>query len=199
VTSAFVNQNGASAAVSCSTPLPGTARTITVTGKIPAYGFLMVAIHLDYGLKICTGYNQNTTTPYPDAVACGTSTVMIPGQSSYDFTVGSDTYTLKAFNVFKKNPGVGGAGNHAVIADGVVVLEGVPGVPVVLSTASKIAASNTLATSTTDSDGWYMLPYKYTGKAITLYVTMYPGLKNQIQKSITIKANGYVQLDFTLP
>ena len=71
--------------------------------------------------------------------------------------------------------------------------------PVVLTTASTITSASTLAKGTTDSDGWYMLPYKWTGKSATLYVTMYPGLKNQIQKSITIKANGYVQLDFTLP
>jgi hypothetical protein len=201
VSTAFINQNTATT-VSCGPLSSGTAKTITVTGKIPASGVLMVAIHLDYGLKGCTGYNQNTTTPYPDAVNCGGSSVQIPGQSSYSFSVSgsqTDTYPLSSFNVFKKNPGVGGAGNHAVVADGVVVLEGVPGVPVVLSTASKIAASNTLATGSTDSDGWYILPYKYTGKATTLYVTMYPGKANQIQKSITIKANGYVQLDFTLP
>ena len=162
----------------------------------------MVAIHLDYGLKICTGYNQDTATPYPNAIPCGGGATLIGGQASYSFGVtGSQTatYTLNSFNVFKKNPGVGGGGNHAVIADGVVVLEGVTGVPVVLTTASTITSASTLATGTTDSDGWYMLPYKWTGKSATLYVTMYPGLKNQIQKSITIKANGYVQVDFTLP
>ena len=63
----------------------------------------------------------------------------------------------------------------------------------------KDAKGGVLTKGTTDEDGWYMLPYKWTGKATTLYVTLTAnGYKSQT-KQITLKANGYGQVDFTEP
>jgi hypothetical protein len=191
VTAGFTVTYGPSSVVCGSSS--GSGQTITVNGIMPSTGFLFVAVHLDYGLKGCPAYNQDSSG---SAVACGTSTVLIPAVQSYNFGVaGTDTCTsvLQSFNVFKKNPGVGGGANRNTVADGVTVKEPVPNCAAVL----KDAKGAILASGTTDGDGWYMLSYKYTGKATTLYVTLTPpGGKAQTQ-TITLKANGYVQVDFT--
>jgi hypothetical protein len=176
-------------------PVPGAAQTITVTGIIPPSGFVFVAIHVDYGLKGCTGYNQDGSA---NAVTCGTSTIVVPNNQNYAFTASGsqgDSPSVQSFNVFKKNPGVGGGANKNSLADGVTVKTPVRNCAAVL----KDAKGAVLASGVTDEDGWYMLPYKYTGKATTLYVTLTPPGKPAQTQTITLKANGYVQVDFTVP
>ena len=71
----------------------------------------------------------------------------------------------------------------------------ISGVPAVL----KDSTGKVLATSTTDQDGWYMCTYKWTGKAVTLYVTTTPSGYKALTKSVTLKSNGYAEVDFTCP
>jgi len=54
----------------------------------------------------------------------------------------------------------------------------------------------------TDADGWYMWQYKYTGKAATFTVKMTPPLpyaQTTQSQSVTLKSNGYVVVNFTVP
>jgi len=180
--------------------LPGSSKTITVTGLIPASGVAFVAVHIDYGLKVCTGYNQNTSG---DAIGCALpNPILIPNNSFYIFSVsGSQACSapVQSFNVFKKNPGVGGFSNKQSVVDGATVLTPVGNCAAVLSTASPASSSNTLVKTTTDQDGYYMCTYKYTGKATTLYITITPPGGKAQTKSITIKSNGFVQVDFICP
>ena len=62
----------------------------------------------------------------------------------------------------------------------------------------KDAKGNALITNLTDSDGWYLLSYKWTGKAATFYVTITPptGYGAPVTKAITLKSNGYVEVDY---
>jgi hypothetical protein len=178
-------------------PTPTTC-TIPVTVPVPPSGFVFMAIHLDYGLKGTPGYNKDA---YNNAVICGTNTVRIPDLRTYTFSVGgavSDTATTTSCNSFKKNPGVGGAANrNLTLSTGLIQLP-VANAAAKLTTDAKGTA--VISTGTTDDDGWYMLPYKWTGKAATLYVWLTPpgSTKTQMQ-SITLKANGYVQVDFIIP
>jgi hypothetical protein len=168
----------------------GSTYSFPVTVTVPATGFIFLTVHLDYGLKGTLGYNKNANTP-PDAVQCGTSTVLIPGSKSYSFSVAgtaSGGAAITSMNVFKKNPGVGG-------------LVSIPATETGISGAAMTLLDSTkkvLATATSDTDGWYMLPYKYTGKATTLYVTCKPptGVGASKTNSVAIKSNAYVESNF---
>ena len=111
--------------------------------------------------------------------------------------VSVDGTTTTSCNEFKKNPGVGGSANRNItLSTGVIQLP-VANAAAKLTTDAK--GTVVIATGATDDDGWYMLPYKWTGKSATVYVTLTPpGYKAQT-KQITIKANGFVQVDFTVP
>jgi len=55
---------------------------------------------------------------------------------------------------------------------------------------------------TTDEDGVYLLVYKHTGKAATFTVKMTPPLpyaQTTQSQSVTLKSNGYVVVNFTVP
>ncbi len=169
----------------------GSYTTLTLQIPVPASGFVFLAIHLDYGLKATTGFTKSATGN--NAVACtNTASVLIPDGQTYSFSVGgpvSGAGTVTSCNVFKKNPGVAG------LAKSATTTYEVPNA----NAALKDAKGTVLISGLTDQDGWYMLPYKWTGKATTLYVTLTPpGGKAQTQK-ITLKANGYVEADFTTP
>jgi len=53
-----------------------------------------------------------------------------------------------------------------------------------------------LGTVYSDVDGWYMWTYKYTGKPAT-FVVKAPAYG--LSKSVTLKSNGFLVVDFTLP
>jgi hypothetical protein len=181
----------------------GTNTTVTVSGNIPATGLIYATIHLDYGLKGTTGYskseNNPSCAPNPagddiDAVASGTGSNpglhnICDGQDyTFSFTDGDNgSATVSQRNVFKKDPGVGGL---VVDSDG----DPVSGVQVKISVNGKSLVTRGLYT---DEDGWYMWPYKYTGKPATVTVTL-PAYNNLAQ-SATLKSNGYVVVNFTVP
>jgi len=125
-----------------------TTKTITVTvpGNVNDTGFVWLAIHLDYGLKGLS-FGQNTTTLA--ATQCGGTTVLIPNNQPYAFSVSNGSTgssSITSCNTFKKLPGIGG-----LVCNGLTTRM-IAGVPAVL----KDSLGNVLATSTTDQDGWYM-------------------------------------------
>ncbi|PYJ02766.1 MAG: hypothetical protein DME25_15285 [Verrucomicrobia bacterium] len=170
----------------------GSTTTLTVTVRVPASGFVFLAVHLDYGLKGTSGFSQNTAA---DATACGnTARVLIPNNGLYTFSVGggaTDSASVASYNTFKKNPGIGG------LVQSLRTTAPVPGANVAL----KDAKGALLLTGVTDQDGWYVLNYKATGKTGTLYVTLTPpaGFGAAQTKSVTLKSNGYAEVDFITP
>jgi hypothetical protein len=178
-----------------SSPAVGTTTTtLTETVLLPANGFIYLNIHLDYGLKKAGGYTSDGSG---NAIACSTShPAPVPNNTYYQFSyavAGNTVYTLprvQSGNDFKKNPGAGGLATHSTS------LNPAPGGTAVLKDSNK----NVLGSAVTDSDGWYMISYKYTGKATTFYVTLTPAGGGTAQtNTITLKANGYMQSDFIVP
>jgi hypothetical protein len=169
---------------------------VTVTFPKPI-DFAYANIHLDYGLKGTTGYGKGGSARAcnsgpNDAVDSTTpTTVRVPDCNTYPFMEttdpGSDTTSASSENVFKKDPGVAGlvqkTGTYAPVANVQVTISG----------------DGQTQTVTTDSDGWYMWSYKYTGKATPFTVTLpaYPSIPAQ---TVTVKSNGFVTANpFLLP
>ncbi len=95
-------------------------------------------------------------------------------------TLGFDS--VQNDNEFKKNPGVGGL---VQLTTGYV---GAPNVTATLKNASGVQVQ----TGITDADGWYMIPYKHTGKAATYRVFLPDGRCQQV----ALKANGFAEASF---
>jgi hypothetical protein len=150
-----------------------SSRTITV--NVPA-GFSYITIHLDYGYKGLDGCTKDSTTL---TATCGTTSITSPKQYAFDGV----SPAVQSENVFKKDPGIGG-----------LVTQASTGNPVVGTTVKIYDGSNKLlGTVTTDSDGWYMWAYKYTGKAATFVVKL-PAY-NQSQ-TVTLKSNSFLVVNF---
>jgi len=157
---------------------------------VPATGFVFLAIHLDYGLKSSTGYDQSGFGNA--AVSGGPGTILIPNNQPYTFSVSgaaAGSATVSSYNAFKRNPGVAG------LAQSQTTTLSVAGAKVQL----KDAKGAVLVTGVTEQDGWYVLNYKASGKPATYYVTLTPpaGCGTAQTQSITLKANGCVEADFT--
>jgi hypothetical protein len=168
----------------------GSSTTVSVTLTVPPSGFVYLNMHLDYGLKGTTGYTKDVNN---NAIPCtATSPILVPVLANYTFTQVSpiaSSSTVSSCNTFKKNPGVGGLVNSTSTG------YEVKGANAVL----KDAKGATLVSAQTDEDGWYILSYKYTGKATTFYVTVTPPGGKPLTQTVTLKANGYVEADFTAP
>ncbi len=167
-------------------PIVGvTTNTIYVTlPEIPAGGFVYTNIHLDYGLKGTLGYGKDG---YNNAIQFGTSpaVILIKDGQTYGFEDNLGlSHTVQSMNVFKKNPEIGGGAKNN--------LENPKGnAKVMIYQGTKL-----MSTVYTDIDGWYMWPYKYTGKPTTFTIKL---SEFGLSKSITLKSNGYVQVDFVTP
>jgi len=159
---------------------PSGSTTVTINNAdIPA-GTEYVNIHLDYGLKGCTGYTKDSSnnakyslSPYQ---------MLIPDLHNYVFSDGSATSAIQNSNVFKRDPGFAGL---VSLADGTPVAD--------VTVEIYKSNGNLLATVSTDQDGWYMYQYKHTGKATT-YTIKLPDY-GQI-KTISLKSNQLVSVDF---
>ena len=90
-------------------------QTKPITVNVPPGGFVYVRVHLAYGLKgvagSCTGGSQS-----PPTATCTvpTNPLTISGYKTYPFSFGATappfnvSGLIESFNVFKKNPGIGG-------------------------------------------------------------------------------------------
>ncbi len=172
----------------------GTVTTAEVTCPVPDSGFLYVNIHLDYGLKGTTGYSNSNSNVVN---AANTTQVIIPNMATYTFGFGdgellTDSDDVQSENVFKRDPGIGGL---VLDSDGYPV----PNAKVqIFQGISRSAA----AAVVTDQDGWYMWQYKWTGKAASFTVKMTPPLpyaQTTQSQSVTLKANGFLVVPFTVP
>jgi hypothetical protein len=158
-------------------PVFGTAKK-EITVDVPALsgGFAYINIHLDYGLKGTPGYMRNTNDAPP----------ILYGQSYEFMDDAGGMATTQSENDFKKNPGVAG-----------LVLKNGSADPVPNVTAKIYDSTNKLlGTVSTDNDGFYMWAYKYTGKAATFVVKL-PSYN--LSQSLTLKSNGFVVANFTVP
>jgi hypothetical protein len=160
---------------------------ITIDIAMPE-GADFITIHLDYGLKGTAPYTAGGSDfmdakgdkgPLTDDVVNLTDHVF-----SVDFNSTSDTALVQNENVFKKIVGVGG-----MVTDGT---GGVPGKTVQLINAAGVVVGE----AETDSDGWYLINYKHTGKAASYTVKLTDPEQTQ---SVTLKANGLATVDFTIP
>jgi hypothetical protein len=178
------------------TPPLGATYLVTVSVTVPASGFVYVNIHLDNGLKGTGNYTPNAN--YDALNAANTLQILVPNNGQYNFSVtGSQTGSdrICSFNTFKRNPGVGGMTQKTKTVDGAIDKISVQGCVAVL----KDAKGAVMASGTSDEDGWYLLNYKHTGKATTFYVTVTPPGKPAQTQTVTLKANAYLQTDFTVP
>jgi hypothetical protein len=178
----------------------GDTQAVYVSGTVPSTGLAYITVHLDYGIKKDTGWQQNVTTLQgPDNDLNGTldglgdGPVYIKGGTpactngqdyTFDFSAGGPTLgsTIFSTNTFKKNPGVNG------------MITKITGDPKTNVRVEFYGANNKLIGSTnSDADGFYMFAYKHTGKAAT-YTIKVPSLG--LQKSVTLKANGFALANF---
>lgn len=89
-------------------------------------------------------------------------------------------------NVFKRDPGIGG-----------VVLKSATTEPIPGVTAEIYDSSGKLVASlVTDINGWFMWQFKMTGKAAD-YTVKLPAYG--LSQTVTLKANGYAIVNFSLP
>jgi hypothetical protein len=147
-------------------------------------GWVLIRIHIDYGLKgLVTGCTKDDT----NAIDCdfdGNSGFDIGDAFLYDFSftdgASGDTKIISQ-NEFKRVNGVAGL----VLAAG--------GEPVGGATIQVWQGTKLWKTVYTDADGWYMALFKYTGKATTFTVQV---LQLGVQQSFTLKSNGFAVANF---
>jgi len=176
------------------TPPDGFGKITTVTIHVPALsgGFAYINIHLDYGLKWTTGYAKGGLSGNDAVKFTDQTKTLIKDKLTYAFSdTTNGTVTITSINAFKRDPGIGGL---VLNANGDPVVNAK--VAIYLGTAK-----TPTATVYTDEDGWYMWQYKWTGKAATFAVKMTPPLPYQQTtqtQNVTLKANGYLVVSFTV-
>jgi hypothetical protein len=157
---------------------------------VPASG-VYVSVHLDYGLKKSTGWQQvdsvlDTNTIVNDAV---NGAVTILDGEEYEFLFSDsttdpvDAHLVFSNNAFKKNPGVAGLTLQSDSANpkGNIYVQ-------LLNSSGSV-----VGTTTTDADGFYQIFYKHTGKAANYTVNL-PDLK--VKQVVQLKANGFAAVLF---
>jgi hypothetical protein len=172
--------------------VPKASTTIPVTLTVPPSGVVYLAIHLDYGLKGTSGYAKNVLDDAVDSV--NTAKVLVPNHGTYGFSVAgaqNGSTSIQNLNVFKKIPGVAGL----ALYNGTI--NPVPGATVTLANSKGVPVGSGL----TDEDGFYMIAYKYTGKAATFYVSIVtrPLEGYSDTQAIKLKSTAFVRQDFLVP
>jgi hypothetical protein len=171
----------------------GSTEWIRVQGTMPATGWIYVTVHLDYGLVGTSGWTRTITQTSPFEIDTATNAglgVLLAEPQSYNFSfvagAQSDTDVGQSVNQFKKEAGVSGT-----ILD--AMSNPAPGILVTLKNASRVVVGSDV----TDSDGCYTITYKHTGPARTYRVTATQGAWTKV-KTITLRANGYALVNFTV-
>lgn len=174
----------------------GATTSVHVTGTVPASGLVYVTIHLDYGFKKVTGWQlaSNLTSIQgpdtnldgtPDGFGSGPITIASPQSYGFSFGVNGTTHSFSPSSCNKIKKMVGIIGN---------TVAAVTGDPVGSARVQLFGPTGTLLeTTTSDLDGFYVLSYKFKGKAAT-YTVKLP--EHGKQKSVTLKANGYARINF---
>jgi hypothetical protein len=168
---------------------PNGTIDVEVTFTFPSSGFAYIAIHLDYGLKHVASKCAPDSKIDLDVTCLLSPSTIIDNHAPYTFSysnVASGSVTVENENVVKNDPGIAGLVTSLATGDPVA------GVTVEIYNSS----GKKLATRYTDADGWYQWTFKYTGKAATFVVKL-PAYT--LQQSVTLKSNGYVVVNFTVP
>jgi hypothetical protein len=178
---------------------------VTINFTKPSSGLAYINMHLDYGLKgqsvdmnpidgTADRYDAgaNLTIGGYDALQDNTTQngpVAIDNCTAYPFVQqngGTFSDTVYNWNVFKKIAGV--FGREHTSSDG----NGVANAPVSLYRSS---TKTIVASGKTDEDGYYLLPYKHTGKAENYTVTIGTGA-TAVSKVVQLKANGWAEASY---
>ena len=153
---------------------------------------IYIVVHVDYYWKNvlagCTKQPHGTNPVLEDANCTVPSAITLVSPTSYTFgALGNALWnkTVQSFNVFKKDPGIGG-----------LVLRAGSGDPVPNVVVDIYQGGKKVGTATSDEDGWYMWVYKYTGKATTFTIKL-PAYN--LSQDVTLKSNGYGIVNFTVP
>ena len=192
--------------VTCFTPSSErSAQHLTVTGAAggtlnvditglgsPSPRVIYIVVHLDYYWKNvlggCTKQPTGTNPILEHANCTAPSAITLNSLTNYTFgALGNALWnkTIQNFNVFKKDPGIGG-----------LVLKQGTGDPVPNVTVDIYQGNKKVGSVLTDEDGWYMWVYKYTGKATTFTVKL-PAYN--LSQDFTLKSNGYGIINFNVP
>ncbi len=190
VTGSFTINNGAGS-LPCGGKIGGVTGTITVSGYIPQTGSLCVTVHLDYGLKGTSCWNKKSSGA---VYHYSYGTINSPQPYTFSFKQAiygngisvEDYQTTESENEFKKFAGFMGAVTNNATGDPV------SGVQVKIYNSS----GTCVGTVYTDADGYYLLAYKHTAKTAT-YTIKLPAYSKQ--QSVTVKANGFALVNFTVP
>jgi hypothetical protein len=154
--------------------------TVHLPSLVSSGKFAYIAIHLDYGDKGAAGCIK-TGTNMLDA-QCATPAVTIGNLTTYTFMSPGGNAAIQNENVFKHDPGIGGLvtqNENPIAGTTVQIYDG---------------SNHLLGTVTTDSDGWYMWNYKYTGKAATFVVKL---PTYGLSQTVTLKSNSFLLVNFT--
>jgi prealbumin domain-containing protein len=189
---------------------PAATRKVEVEITIPASGFAYVNQHLDDGLKgpkvdldgngvlDILRYNPDKGLNATDPV---TGTIWIPQLFTHVFQLFSGWISdggaillgdpsIQNYNEFKKNPGVAG------------IITGVGDAPIAGQTVQLKLGGTVVGTAISDSDGYYQIVYKYTGKATDFTVQLvapFVAPAVSTSKPVTLKSNGFVVVNFQFP
>lgn len=159
---------------------PGTASTkltINVEGIIPQTGLVIASTQMNYGLKGSIGYTQGINN---NAMIGFSERITNYEAYVFSYAVGNEegNTTIYNENVFKRNRGFAG-----IVTDE-------DDNPVKGATVYLYGPSGSLIASTlTDSDGWYEFDYHHTGGAatytlrcngITKMIIVFSGLKSTV-------------------
>jgi hypothetical protein len=156
------------------------SETLTIDVPDDFEGFIYVRVHLAYGLN---GITTDCDRSDPNAINCDPVGTIWDGQLyEFSFTDGaSGSTTIESTNEFKRINGVAGL----VLGAGLDPLAG--------QTVKIWQGSKLWKTVTTDSDGWYMALFKYTGKATTFTAKV---VQLGWQQSFILKSNGFANASF---
>jgi hypothetical protein len=160
----------------------GTTTAVTVSGTMPSTGWMYVTIHLDYGLLKTYSWERSGETAVNKGLGLK---ILEPQNYIFSFTSGAvtDTETAQSVNEFKKVAGFLGL----VTGD---CPDGYEGVEIDIY---KVGVEQPIGTTLTDEDGYYLFPYKHTGKAAK-YVIKVPEFG--LFQEVTLKSNGFIIADF---
>jgi len=162
---------------------------ITVNCTAVPASAVYVSVHLDYGLKKTTGWQQLDSPLDVDIVvndAVNGPVTVLDGQDyTFSFSDGApvDAHMVFSNNAFKKNPGVAGLTLQTGSAN--------PKANIFVQLLN--SSGGVVGTATTDADGFYQIFYKHTGKA-TNFTVILPSLK--IKQTVQLKANGFAAVLF---
>ncbi len=185
---------------------------VTIPGTGPGTGYLYINQHLDDGLKGpqvdqngdgINDYSRYSQGSNSNGLWPATSLIVLPENAEHEFQVyftGTPTPTptyandsIRNDNSFKKDPGVGG-----LVTSGGVLQIPVVGQHVELHFGS--ATGPLVGTAITDSEGYYGILYKATGKTAGTYTVVLVGPPHGgPTQTVTLKSNGVAGADFTLP